>query len=112
MREFRFWIFKDEIVTASEYSWEKDKELLKEIPQRIYDYVRSIIKVYTPDICFTIDIDVIGSVDVPEMLPNTTYVDCFKVIEVNSYSSSGFYGADINKIIQSIIIGYPKVAKL
>ena len=102
LREFRFWVLDDKIITASEYSWEKEKEPLKEIPPRIYDYVKSILGTYTPAIGFTLDVGVVGSRDVPDMKPNVIY-DSFQVLEFNSYSSSGFYGADVGKIIDAVI---------
>ena len=87
-REYRFWVQFDNIITYSEYSWDENKKL-EEVPEKVIKICERFLNYYTPHQFFTIDI--------AELDENH-----YKIIEYNSFSTSGFYNADMEKIIDVI----------
>lgn len=88
-REWRFFIANHEVITGSQYKalGEKDIQLVSN-DQECWKYADIVAKtVWHPDPIFAIDICEIA--------------DGFKVLEINSFSCSGFYDCDIDALVES-----------
>lgn len=89
--EIRFWIFNDTIIEYSAYSWDdniKDFNIKDNILKEAIIYVQNIINIFTIDLGYVIDIayNIIDNLNI------------FKVIEINSFSCSGFYNSNISNL--------------
>lgn len=85
LREYRFWVVKGEIVTASLYKIGWTIHYQSEVEQRYYDYVKERIAEWQPLEAFVIDV-----CDTP---------DGIKIVEINTINSSGFYAGDMQKLV-------------
>lgn len=83
--EYRLVVCDREIVAASKYH-EKGKLSTEEgCPSEVIKYAKKIIKLYQPERCFVMDIT-------GPLSP--------KLVEINSFSCSGFYDCNIAKIVE------------
>ena len=84
--EYRFWIVRGEIVSASMYK-QGDKIMYSDRVDGVYfDYVRARIAEWSPHHAFVIDVCAL-----PE--------DEIKIVEINTLNSCGFYACDIPKLV-------------
>jgi len=83
--EHRFWIVKKNIVSASTYKIGNRVQYLPCIDEQIHEYVKQQISIWQPDEAFVIDV------------ANTE--DGFKIVEINTLNSAGFYACDIQKLV-------------
>ena len=86
--EIRFWIVKGKIVTASMYQLGGEYYLSDLISPDAYDFVEEMINIYQLADTFVMDI----------CLTDKGY----KIVECNCTNCSGFYKADMNKLIMSL----------
>jgi len=93
--EYRFWVVDKEIITWSLYKRGEKVIYSNDIDIDILDFAKSVIKDVNFSRAYVIDI---------AKLPDNS----FKIIETNTFNSSGFYAADIQKIIFAIedMLGY------
>lgn len=87
--EYRFWIVNSKIITYSSYKINKKFNVLEIVPKHVIDFVEALLKIWVPNIAFCID--------VCELEDNS-----LKIIELNSINSSGFYNANLNKLVEAI----------
>ncbi len=87
--EHRFWIVRGKIVTASTYKQGRSV-IYSELPSSsfVFPYVEEMIKVWQPHDAFVMDI--------------ADTEDGLKIIEINTLNSSGFYAANIQKLVMSL----------
>jgi hypothetical protein len=96
--EYRFWVVKGEIVTASMYRRSKQVFYSSEVDECYHDFVRARIAEWMPLETFVIDVCSIpgtgeGRHDI-------------KIVEINTLNSAGYYAADIQKLIMALHMGY------
>lgn len=86
--EYRFWIVKGEIITASQYKVGSWVVYRTEVDERFYEYVRLRINEWQPHDAFVVDV-----CDTP---------DGIKIVEINTLNSCGFYKANIPKLVMAL----------
>lgn len=93
-KEYRFWIKFDKIVAYSSYSWEnKDFE---EVTEEAIKFVESFLDKWSPHSLYVVDI---CSVDEMTFLG---YHLRYKIVEYNSFGTSGFYNVDLRLLLDTI----------
>lgn len=93
-REFRVWISDRQVITASEYSWNEDKKPLKNIPKSVIDFAKKIAEhSWQVDRAYVVDIHHPSSSN-----------DETKIIEFNSFSCSGLYQCDSEKLFKQMSV--------
>lgn len=83
--EYRFICIDGKIVTGSTYKTYGEKNEISEYPIEARDFAQKIASVWQPEMCFTIDVALSSS--------------SYHLLEINSFSSSGFYCCDIESIV-------------
>lgn len=86
--EYRFWIIKGQIVTSSLYKMGDTVRYENGAPEEITEFVEARIAEWQPHDAFVID-----AADTP---------DGFKIVEINTLNSSGYYAADMQKLVMTI----------
>lgn len=86
--EARYWIVRGEIVTSSIYKIGNTVLYTPCNDIRYREFVQSMISIWQPHDAFVIDI-----ADTPDGL---------KIIEINTLNSSGFYAADLQKLVMAL----------
>lgn len=87
-RETRFFIIDGEIISASVYKINGDPRTSTYINQEEIDFVNEMINLWTPNRAFVMDV--------------ATTDNGMKIVELNCINCSGFYEADIQKIIMTL----------
>jgi hypothetical protein len=87
-QEIRVWIVKGEVITQSQYKLGNQVLYDEMVDVSVIDYCKEMIKIYQPADAFVMDI----------CLVDNTY----KIIEINCINCSGFYKADLQKLIMSL----------
>lgn len=96
--EYRFWVVKGEIVTASMYRRSKQVFYSSEVDACYFDFVRARIAEWMPLETFVIDVC---------SIPGTgDGLHDIKIVEINTLNSSGYYAADIQKLIMALQTAY------
>lgn len=85
--EYRFFVYKGEVLTGSSYFL--NKKLVKDypIPQEVYSEARRIAKLYQPGIAFTLDLALLQSGKI-------------KVVEYNKFCASGPYNCNMEDVLK------------
>lgn len=83
--EYRFWIVKGEIITASAYKIGSAIRYSPIVEERYHDYVKERIAEWQPLDAFVIDV-----CDTP---------DGIKIVEINTLNAAGFYAGDMQKLV-------------
>lgn len=86
--EYRFWIVKGKIVTSSLYKMGDRVFYQNGSPEEITEFIEKRVAEWQPDDAFVID-----AADTP---------DGFKIVEINTLNSSGYYAADIQKLVMAL----------
>ncbi|HET8687954.1 MAG TPA: ATP-grasp domain-containing protein, partial [Methanosarcina sp.] len=86
--EYRFWVVKGKIITSSLYKMGKSVIYSNQVPEFVTRYVEECIQIWQPHEAFVIDV-----ADTEEGM---------KIVEINTLNSSGFYAADIQKLVISL----------
>lgn len=101
--EYRFWIVKQKIVTASRYKIGNKVLYSSDIDQRIYNYVTKILRIKNRIF------DPILSVHNNGWEPHEAFVldvcetsEGMKVVEINTLNAAGFYAANITDLVMSL----------
>jgi hypothetical protein len=94
-REWRFWIINDKIITGSQYKKYGCLAINSPIEDKIYREAKNLADDWIPNSTIVMDI--------AELRDGS-----FKIVEFNSINSSGFYHADISKIILEVKKVYDK----
>jgi hypothetical protein len=94
LAEYRFWIVKGEIITSSLYKRGDKVIYLKDVDPAFADFVQKRIEEWMPCETFVIDV-----CDTPEGI---------KIVEINTMNSSGFYAADVQKLVLTLEEEYSK----
>jgi hypothetical protein len=90
--EYRFWVVKGEIVTASLYKRGDRVMYASDVDERFFAYVRERIGEWMRHESFVIDV-----CDTPEGM---------RVVEINTLNASGFYAADVQRLVQALDDAY------
>lgn len=96
--EYRFWIVKGEIITASMYRRSKQVYYSSDVDSCYYDFVRERIKEWMPLETFVIDVCSVPS-------SNEGFHD-IKIVEINTLNSAGYYAGDVQKLVMALHEGY------
>ena len=90
MVEFRMFVVDSQVITGSMYkNWGHHiKDYNDKIPEEVMDWAQQVVNYWQPAKAFVIDIALTFSGP--------------RIIEINNINSSGFYGADVYKIIKAI----------
>ena len=91
-REFRLWVLDDKVVASTEYSWDKDKELMKQLPESLFGFASDVIERYSPSVAYVMDI---------ALMCGWCLTD-YRVIEYNGFSTSGFYDVDVAQLLTAV----------
>lgn len=83
--EYRMICVDKQIVTGCMYKLNRKEHYSTSIPEEVFEFATKIANKWQPDNCFTIDV--------------CKTDDGYKLVEINSFSSSGFYVCDIEKIV-------------
>jgi hypothetical protein len=86
--EYRLFIVDGKVVTGSLYRVNGVVVTSEQIDQKAIDYAYSMLDIWQPDRAFVLDVALTDNGP--------------KIIEINNINSSGFYKADISKIVESI----------
>ena len=90
--EHRFWVVDGRVITGSTYKLGSRVTYHPVLDQHLFDYVNARIAEWMPLRTFCIDI---------------AYTpDGLKVIEINTLNSSGFYAADMQKLVEALQTAY------
>ena len=86
--ETRCWIIDEKVVTASQYKIGTLVKYSDQVDERVINFAEKYASIWSPHRAYVMDV-----ADTPEGL---------KIIEVNNLNSSGFYAADVQKLVNSI----------
>lgn len=88
-QEIRCWIVDGEPVTMSQYKIGRRVNMLNmDNNQESYIFAKQMAKIFSPSRAYVLDI--------------CLYQDEYKIVEINCINMSGFYDADMSKLIQSL----------
>jgi ATP-grasp domain, R2K clade family 3 len=90
--EYRFWIVAGEIVTQSLYRRGGAVFYASDVDDRLHDFVAARIAEWSPHETFVIDV-----CDTPNGI---------RIVEINTLNSSGFYAADLQRLVLALEVGY------
>lgn len=90
--EYRFWVVKGEIVTASLYKRGDLVIYSKHVDERFYDFVHERIAEWQPAAAFVIDV--------------CETENGLKVVEIGTLNSCGFYAADLQRLVLALHDGF------
>ena len=86
--EYRFYVVNKKVITGSLYKEGTRVHRKLCIDQDIIGYVKKVVEIWQPDIAFVMDI---------ANTPNG-----YKIIEINSLNSSGFYDCEMDKVVDAL----------
>ena len=86
--EYRFWVVKGEIVTASSYKIGSKATYQSQVDEVFYTYVRERVTEWQPLEAFVIDV-----ADTDKGI---------KIVEINTLNSSGYYAGDMQKLVMAL----------
>ena len=86
--EYRMFVVNDRVVTGSLYKSGNTVRADENVDQDVIDFTKQMVKKWTPAKAFVIDI--------------ARTPDGLKVIEINNINSSGFYAANVQKIVKAL----------
>lgn len=90
--EYRYWIVKGKIVTRSLYKRGDQVFYSDDVDERLDRYVEDRVAEWSPHETFVIDV-----CDTP---------DGIRIVEINTLNASGFYAADVQKLVLSLEEAY------
>lgn len=90
--EYRFWVVAGEIVAQSVYRRGGAVFYASEVDHRLHDFVDARIAEWSPHETFVIDV-----CDTP---------DGIRIVEINTLNSSGFYAADLQRLVLALQTRY------
>ncbi len=90
--EYRYWIVKGRLVTRSLYKRGDTVFYSDEVDERVDRYVAERIAEWSPHETFVIDV-----CDTPDGL---------RIVEINTLNASGFYAADVQKLVMALEAAY------
>jgi len=87
--EYRFFIVNREVVTGSQYKLNDELNIQKGYSDEAYQVAKQMaLNKWQPDIAYACDVGIVNGIP--------------KIIELNSFSCSGFYACDIMNLINAI----------
>lgn len=86
--EYRFFVVNGKVITGSRYKLGSRVSYSSMVEPQVYDFAQKMVNIWSPNQAFAIDIALTPS--------------GFKVIEINSINSAGFYHCDMGKFIHAI----------
>lgn len=95
--EYRFWIIKGKIITASMYKRGNKVIYSSEVDSRYYDFVDARIAEWQPLETFVIDVC---------SIPGEDGQVSIKIVEINTLNSAGYYAGNVQKLAMSLHDSY------
>lgn len=90
--EYRFWIVKGEVITQSLYKRGSRVVYASEVDKRLTLFIKERIREWIPHETFVIDVcDTVGGM---------------KIVEINTLNCSGFYAADVQRLVLALEAAY------
>jgi hypothetical protein len=86
--EYRFWVVAGEIVTHSLYKRGSQIVYANDVDERLLHFVNERIREWSPHQAFVIDV--------------CDSEKGMKIVEINTINSSGFYAADVQRLVLSL----------
>lgn len=87
--EYRFFIVNREVITGSQYKFNDEINVKKGYSEEAFFVADKMAKnIWQPDLAYVCDVGIVNGVP--------------KIIELNSFSCSGFYACDIDKIVNAV----------
>jgi hypothetical protein len=87
--EYRFFIVNREVITGSQYKLNDELNVQKGYSQEAFAIAEKMAKnKWQPDLAYVCDVGIVNGEP--------------KIIELNSFSCSGFYACDMNKIVEAV----------
>lgn len=87
--EYRFFIVDREVITGSQYKDKHGLHIRKEFSHEALSIAEKVAKnIWQPDLAYACDIGIVNNEP--------------KIIELNAFSCSGFYGCDMKKLLSSV----------
>jgi hypothetical protein len=86
--EYRFYVVDGKVVTGSLYKQGRRVIYKSDVDESVYKFAQEMVTLWSPNRAFALDI-----ADTP---------NGFKVIEINSINSAGFYACDMGKFVAAI----------
>jgi len=96
LKEYRFWVIDEEIVTYSHYSWDRNHDY-QSVPENVINFAGGCAKQWSGDLSYTMDIGIALHMNSKQQIENQ-----IGIIEYNCLSTSGLYNANIEKLIQAV----------
>ena len=98
--EHRFFIVDKQVVSYSTYRFNNILDIRIDVPQKALEFAERLAKQWSPCACFTLDVAMIN-------YNNTMKDDDIetaepRLIELNSFSCSGFYACDLEKTVIAV----------
>jgi hypothetical protein len=86
--EWRTYVVDGQVISGSRYRYDHYLSMSADVPERVYDYVREMIKIWQPAPVFVMDIcDVNGDL---------------KILELGDLHSCGWYESDKEKVLVAV----------
>lgn len=92
--EYRFWVVKGELITRSLYKRGSQVVYASDVDERLALFVRERIEEWAPHETFVMDI--------------CDTADGMKIVEINTLNSSGFYAADVQRLVLALEAAYTR----
>lgn len=87
--EYRFFIVNREVVTGSQYKKDEELYIKQGYPEAALEVAKAMAKnKWQPDIAYACDVGIVNGMA--------------KIIELNAFSSSGFYAADLPILVEAV----------
>lgn len=93
--EWRLVIADCEVITGSQYKYSGKLVKNQYVPEEVISFANKVAKLYQPDKAFVIDVCSYIDPNYPKYLQ-------YAVVEINSFSCSGFYNCDRDIIVREI----------
>lgn len=88
--EYRVWVVDGRIVTASLYKRGDKVVYSDQVDERFLNYAQECINIWKPHDAFVIDVCEVE--------------DGYRIVEINTLNACGFYKADLQKLVEALII--------
>ena len=89
-REVRYWIVRDQVVTASVYKLGDRVTYVEKLPDAMDAFVAALLDPMSADYWQPAEALVLDICELPG--------EIYKIVEINTLNSSGFYAADVAKL--------------
>lgn len=86
--EWRIFVINGQPISGSQYRISHNLKISADVPERVYEFVREMCKIWVPSDVFVMDVCELNGV--------------LSIVECGDFHSSGWYGTDKRKVIKGI----------